>query len=170
MPTRTIFLLSSRNAPFQRMHFAIFIPSPTSPNAGRGTLINVVGAPMAGYKLEFERNHVPASRQHYQHYELFPIGEVNVQHIVDSEDEVHSVDDSPRGEIEIVATQVKQPGISENFLAPVNDTTNRRCQEWTMDYVRHLVKKGIIGEEAVEIVQGRRDPPEHGIGLKAGQR
>lgn len=105
------------------MHFAIFIPSPTSPNAGRGTLINVVGAPMAGYKLEFERNHVPASRQHYQHYELFPIGEVNVQHIVDSEDEVHSVDDSPRGEIEIVATQVKQPGISENFLAPVNDVS-----------------------------------------------
>lgn len=76
---------------------------------------------MAGYKLEFERNHVPASRQHYQHYELFPIGQVDSVNIVDSEDEVYSVDDSPRGEVEIAAAQVKPPGISENSLAPVND-------------------------------------------------
>lgn len=123
MPTRLIYLLSSQNAPFQRAHFAIFIPSPSplSPNNERGTLINVVGTPMAGYKLEFERNHVPASRQHYQHYGLFPIEQVDSVNIVDSEDEVHSVDDSPRGEVEIAAAQVKPPGISENFLAPVND-------------------------------------------------
>lgn len=39
-----------------------------------------------------------------------------------------------------------------------------------MEYVRLLVKKGIIAEEAVNIVQGKRDPPGHGIGLSAVQR
>jgi len=57
-----------------------------------------------------------------------------------------------------------------------------------MDYVRLLVKRGIIGEKAVGIVQKRdppghgvigekavgivqkRDPPGHGVGLRAVQR
>jgi hypothetical protein len=35
-----------------------------------------------------------------------------------------------------------------------------------MEYVRHLVAKGYIGPEAVEIVQSKRDPFTHGIGLR----
>lgn len=35
-----------------------------------------------------------------------------------------------------------------------------------MDYVRYLVAKGNIGAEAIEIVQSKRDPPTHGIGLR----
>ena len=49
-------------------------------------------------------------------------------------------------------------------------TTNRRCQEWTTDYVKRLVAVGYIGEEAVGIVQAQRDPPSHGIGLQAAGR
>jgi hypothetical protein len=40
-----------------------------------------------------------------------------------------------------------------------------------MEYVRHLVAKGLIGAEAIQVVQSKRDPPSHGIGLQpAGQR
>lgn len=38
-----------------------------------------------------------------------------------------------------------------------------------MEYVRYLVEKGYIGAEAVDIVQSQRDPPTHGIGLRAVQ-
>jgi hypothetical protein len=39
-----------------------------------------------------------------------------------------------------------------------------------MEYVRHLVAKGLIDEEAIEIVQSKRDPPTHGIGLRSVTR
>lgn len=44
-------------------------------------------------------------------------------------------------------------------------TTNKRCQEWTMEYVRHLVAKGLVDEKAIEVVQSERDSPAHGIGV-----
>jgi hypothetical protein len=44
--------------------------------------------------------------------------------------------------------------------------TNKRCQEWTMEYIRHLVAKHFIQPEAIQIVQSRRDPPTHGIRLQ----
>lgn len=35
-----------------------------------------------------------------------------------------------------------------------------------MEYIRKLVAKGYIGEEAIQIVQSKRDPPTHGVGLR----
>jgi hypothetical protein len=49
-------------------------------------------------------------------------------------------------------------------------TTNRRCQEWTMDFVKRLVQAGYIGQDAVDIVQSKRDPPSHGTGLRGAGR
>lgn len=46
-------------------------------------------------------------------------------------------------------------------------TTNRRCQEWTMEYIRHLVARDLIAAEAIQIIQAKRDPPSHGIGLRS---
>ncbi|KAK7745121.1 hypothetical protein SLS62_009920 [Diatrype stigma] len=45
-------------------------------------------------------------------------------------------------------------------------TTNRRCQEWTMEYLRRLRDLNYISPEAVELAQAERDPPTHGIGLR----
>lgn len=45
-------------------------------------------------------------------------------------------------------------------------TTNRRCQEWTMEFVRGLVAKEYIGDDAVDIVHSKRNPSTHGIGLR----
>ncbi|OJD20440.1 hypothetical protein ACJ73_08228, partial [Blastomyces percursus] len=61
-------------------------------------------------------------------------------------------DSSPKCAIEVAATQIPPSAISQNFLAPVNDTTNRRCQEWTMDYVRRLVHHQYLNENAIQIV------------------
>ncbi|CAI7674590.1 unnamed protein product [Penicillium palitans] len=165
MATRAIYLISARNTSFQRAHFSIFVPLATNPD--RGTKIHAVGTPMAGYVLEFKRNYNPSLDPHDQ---TFPIGQVDSSDIVDSPDAAPSIDSTPRGKIELAATQIPTPGINHNFMAPVNDTTNKRCQKWTMEYVRHLVAKGLIDEEAVEIVQSKRDSPVHGIGLRSVTR
>jgi hypothetical protein len=39
-----------------------------------------------------------------------------------------------------------------------------------MDFVKRLVQAGCIGEDAVDIVQSKRDPPSHGIGLQGAGR
>ncbi|KAJ5474903.1 hypothetical protein N7475_004469 [Penicillium sp. IBT 31633x] len=147
MTTRTVYLISARNTSFQRAHFSIFVPSASNPD--QGTKIHAVGAPMAGYILEFKRNYNPSLEIHDQ---MFPIGQVSSFDIIDSPN---------------AAPSIPTPGISNNFMAPVNDTNNKRCQEWTMEYVRYLVAKDLIGEEAIRIVESKRDPPTHGIGLRA---
>ncbi|PMD33309.1 hypothetical protein L207DRAFT_571503 [Hyaloscypha variabilis F] len=166
MDVRTLRLVSFRQSARMRAHFAIFVPSARDERIG--TLIHVVGAPMAGYRLEFKRNYCPDASN--QPHTVISIGQVYANHVVDSANDLQSIDDRPNGDIEVAATQVPPPRISENFLQPVNDTTNRRCQEWTTDYVRRLVDLGYIGEEAVNTVHAQRDPPSHGIGLQAAGR
>ena len=117
MSPRTISLIASRNAELQRAHFAIFVPAAANPD--QGTLIQAVGAPMMGYALEFKRNYALADSQ--ERYTMVSLGEVDPANIVDSTDDVKCSDSISRGNIEIAASQVPTPGMSENFLAPVND-------------------------------------------------
>ena len=181
MAPRTIYLVSCRNAAHQRAHFSIFVPYAADPEVG--TRIHAVGAPMAGYTLEFNRNYSPAASNQPQ--QTWAIGEVDSQHIVESTRTERTNDSKPQGDIEKAASQCPTPGISENFMAPVNQvsecisavwhggllvkptqTTNRRCQEWTIEFVNRLVQLGYIEQNAVNIVQSHRDPPNHGIGLR----
>ena len=113
-------LLFYRNSSRQRAHFAIFVPSGTDPD--RGTVIQAVGAPMVGYRLEFERNYSPILTQRW--HERYPIGEVSADNIVESTSAHDGSDDKPRDELEREAIQVTPPRISENFRAPVNDVSN----------------------------------------------
>ena len=117
MTFRTISLISSRNNAAQRSHFAIFVPAESNPD--QGTLIQAVGAPMTGYELEFTRNYSPAEET--EKYTAFPIGEIDSIHIVDPLPEDKGIDLTPQGDIETAAAEIPTPGISENFLAPVND-------------------------------------------------
>lgn len=119
MAPRTVSLIAYRNAATQRAHFAIFIPSPT--NQDIGTLIHVIGAPMAGYQLEFNRNYslVLTQQPHTRHV----IGQIDSQYIVDAADDAKSKDSTPKGAVELAASQVSPPGISQNFLAPINDVS-----------------------------------------------
>lgn len=119
MTMRTLYLISYRNVSSQRAHFAIWVPSAAQPE--KGTLIHVVGAPMAGYKLEFKRNYRYAATR--QSYEIFPIGQVHSANIVDSTDDDQKEDSDPKGNIEIAAAQVPPPRISQNIMAPVNDVS-----------------------------------------------
>lgn len=162
MTPRTISLITSRNAESQRSHFAIFVPAAANPD--QGTLIQAVGAPMMGYILEFKRNYSFADST--ERYTVVPVGAVDSANIVDSTDGIKSSDAVPRGNIEVAASEVPTPGMSENFLAPVNETTNKRCQEWTMEFVRALVGRGLLDSGAIRVVQSKRDPPSHGTGLQ----
>ncbi|BAE65154.1 unnamed protein product [Aspergillus oryzae] len=183
MAPRTIYLISTRSSKTQRAHFAIWVPSAQQPTSG--SLINVVGAPMIGFAHEFKRCYEPAGST--EPYEIWPIGEVDSAHIFDWPEGGCNIRTDPKGDLEIAAAQVPAPGVSRDTMAPVDhvcsfyllwclvllgcllltfemmQTTNRRCQEWTMDYVRYLVAKGYIGAEAIEIVQSKRDSPTHGL-------
>jgi hypothetical protein len=118
MSPRAIYLITSRNAEAQRAHFAIFVPA--AEQADRGTLIQAIGAPMTGYILEFKRNHSP-KEDSTEKYTMIEIGHVDSANIVDPTSGVKGSDGVPKGNIEIAASQVPTPGISDNFLAPVND-------------------------------------------------
>ncbi|MCJ1255127.1 hypothetical protein MMC24_002943 [Lignoscripta atroalba] len=164
MAIRTVYLVSARNTPWQRAHFSIFVPSAGTANPALGTIIHVVGAPMAGYSLEFKRNYAPELSN--EPHTMVPIGSVDESNIVDHASADTTIYSTPRGNLEIAASRIPPPRISQNFMAPVNDTTNRRCQEWTTEYVRRLVELGYISAGAIDIVQSLRDPPNHGIGLR----
>ncbi|EDN07708.1 hypothetical protein I7I51_04382 [Histoplasma capsulatum] len=94
---------------------------------------------------------------------------IDSQYIVDAANDAPSKDSTPKGAVELAAGQVPPPRISQNFLGPVDDTSqirNKRCQEGTMEYVRHLVHLQYLDAGAIQIVQSKRDPPTHGIGLQ----
>ncbi|KAL4947542.1 hypothetical protein BDW69DRAFT_199574 [Aspergillus filifer] len=150
----TIHLLTSRQSFRQRSHFAIFIPSPSATSTG--TLINVVGAPMVGFAHEFKRGYTPENGS-IDPYESHALGEVRDSHVFDSPEDVRRTDTEPKGDLERAAVQIPAPRASENFLAPVSQTT---------DYILLLVSKGYIDSTAIDIVQSKRDPPSHGIGLQ----
>ncbi|KAK5123974.1 hypothetical protein LTR85_002171 [Meristemomyces frigidus] len=177
MSRRPIYLAISRLNRSQRAHFAIFVPNEADadkdPNdrdvTCKGTLIHVVGTPMTGFVHEFKRNHDCGQAQPPR--TVVNLGSVDAAHISKPSYKTPSGDDIGWGALDKIALQVAAPRKSEDSLAPVDDLSNRRCQEWTMDYLRRLVEKGYIQSEAIAIAQSERDAPTHGIGLRsAGQR
>lgn len=125
MSPRAIYLIASRNAEAQRAHFAIFVPA--AGQTDRGSLIQAIGAPMTGYILEFKRNHSP-SEDSTEKYTMIEIGHVESENIVDSTSTAKCSDGIPKGNLEIAASQIPTPGISDNFLAPVNDVRTRHLR------------------------------------------
>lgn len=125
MSWHPIYLAKYRLSPFQRAHFAIFIPNledaSKHPNDRstlcKGTLINVVGAPMAGYIYEFKRDHCCAESKDLE--KLVQIGALQARAI--AEDELN--EQSTAEPFEKVALQLPAPGRNENFMAPVNNVS-----------------------------------------------
>lgn len=130
MASRPIWLVKCRQSKAQRAHFALFIPNASdaqkNPNDKavecRGTIIHVVGAPMAGYKHEFK--HFFDCRASPDVQEVIRLGSVDEHYIQDSD--VESIDGNALGILDKEALKIGPPGVSQNFLAPVNDVSPRR--------------------------------------------
>ncbi|KAK2836833.1 hypothetical protein FQN49_006681 [Arthroderma sp. PD_2] len=166
MTCRPVHLLTSRASSAQRKHFGVFIPFAKDPQ--NGTVIHVVGAPMVGYKLEFKRNFSPSTAQ--PPHKSVLIGHVVADLVTDGETNIDStvmeLDYTPKSELEKTASQLPPPPISKNFMAPVDGVYNRRCQEWTMEFIERLVSRKYIEAEALCTAESQRDPPTHGVGLQ----
>ncbi|KAF2801403.1 uncharacterized protein BDZ99DRAFT_344495, partial [Mytilinidion resinicola] len=158
MSYRTIYLLAFRRLSSQRAHFSIWVPY--QEGGETGTAIHVIGTPMSGYSLEFKRAYKPEYTEEPK--EMFAIGQINAENVHDWPG-TRQDDSTPIGNLEVVAAQIPPPRKSQNFLAPVNDTTNRRCQEWTTDFIRRLVETQYLDSSVLDQVQARRDPPTHGV-------
>lgn len=181
------FLIGCSRSSTQRAHFSIFIPSSPDYTVDKATLgvkLHVVGTPMMGFELEVRKDYNPAQEQSLSFQ--VGLGDVSIGEGKTVEDVV--------AEFVKVAERIPPPRKSENFLAPVNNVsckfhlkryllllgdpandchhqiTNRRCQEWTMDFVRKLVQSGWLPAAALDEVQRNRDPPSHGIGLRPVKR
>ncbi|GAB1200017.1 hypothetical protein APSETT444_009377 [Aspergillus pseudonomiae] len=117
MAPRDIFLVSIRRTTNIRAHFAIWAPSAS--DSENGSLIEVVGTPMEGFKHQFRRGHAPTPIS--KKYAMWPIGTVDSAHIYDWPHGFTATHEDPRGDLETTACQVPAPRASENFMAPVND-------------------------------------------------
>jgi hypothetical protein len=171
-----------------RAHFAIFIPNgediEKDPNDREakctGHQIHVTGEPFNGYYLEFKRNHSVGAERDLEKAVL--IGHVESKYVVDTEDRKFVPNQRVLGTLDTVAASIPAPGPNEDVRAPVNDIcgcditctpsgltifqrTNRRCQEWTMEFVRTLTGPQFryLYESASATVQAERDEPTHGI-------
>jgi hypothetical protein len=116
MSSCTLFLVSFRQIARERAHFAIFVP--IDDGGERGTLIHVVGTPVSGFTLQFERNWRPSMTN--RHFERVELGAVLVTNISNYADGSRFTDDRPQGRLETEATRVQPPGISQSILAPVD--------------------------------------------------
>ncbi|KAI9763037.1 MAG: hypothetical protein M4579_000101 [Chaenotheca gracillima] len=117
-----------------------------------------------GFVLNFKRNYNPGLSEDTQDSVL--IGEVQDHHVIDAPFEAPAIETTAKDDLEKVAAQVQPPRASQNFMAPVDGVQNRRCQKWTIDFVRRLVQLGYISPEAIDVVQIQRDPPSFGVGLR----
>ncbi|KAJ4408642.1 hypothetical protein N0V82_009657 [Gnomoniopsis sp. IMI 355080] len=173
---RKIYLLKFRNNSKQRWHFAIYLQNPAYENVdpadktkhSYGHLIHVVGTPMNGYIHEFVTNFAPERTASLREAPLLGKITVPAGYIIDpaNDDENHEKRHVAQDQLEKAASTVAPPRKSENFMAPVDGVKNRRCQEWTMDFLKLLVTKGFITQSAYAIAQAQRDPPSHGVGLQ----
>lgn len=124
---------------------------------------------MSGFRHEFKRGYDPGLTT--QPYQTWPIGQVDSSHIADWPSGVRATDTNPIGDIELAAVQVPAPGISENFMAPVNDVcsfiflhTQPVAHVWVVaDHKQKMPKvdygihsppgfEGYIGTQDIEIV------------------
>jgi hypothetical protein len=115
--TRPVYLALFRNNKIQRAHFAIFIPNagfvlqdPNNRSLGecKGTLIHVIGAPMAGYRHEFRRAYDIGQSKELER--TVRIGETGEGYIKDFD--VYIKDDQPTGVLERQARLIRPPPIS----------------------------------------------------------
>ena len=77
MSTRTIYLIIYPGQPGQRAHFGIWVPY--EEGRSEGTVIYVIGAPIAGFSLEFKRKYNPTETSRAP--SLVPIGSVLSQNV-----------------------------------------------------------------------------------------
>ena len=129
MASRPIWLAKFRSTALQRAHFALFVPSDAyieqDPNDRIkpcvGTLIHVVGLPMAGFRHEFKRNYDISQTTRLE--KMVRIGWLESKLVYDPETQVVTVEDTARGQLDNEATKLPAPGKSKNFMAPVNNVT-----------------------------------------------
>lgn len=95
---------------------------PYSENGAKGTKIHVVGTPMTGFVLEFNRGYDPAASD--QRSELISLGPVAIRHVYDYEG-IPALDTSPHGDLENTAAEIPAPRASKNIFAAVNDVRIR---------------------------------------------
>lgn len=94
---------------------------------------------MVGYKLEIKRNYPLGmiKEPHTRHH----IGQIDRQYVADTPDDIQGDDSTPRGTIELVASQVPPPRISQNFMAPVNEVNQNNICVLICSLIRYSVPR-----------------------------
>ncbi|CAG7555714.1 unnamed protein product [Fusarium equiseti] len=166
MPQTSVYLAKFSSGPSKRSHFGIFFPNPDYdrvdlPNDFRsqatvGIQIHVVGEPlMAGYMLEMKRHFDIQNDRELK--ALVPLGSIDSSNLHRDESLDTMIRDYvPKSIVERLADSVPPPPRGQDVRAPIDGVNTKRCQEWTMEFLKLLTQKGLISPEAVGIAQGER--------------
>ncbi|OCL14980.1 hypothetical protein AOQ84DRAFT_420483 [Glonium stellatum] len=168
-PTRPILLIIY-HSPLFPAHWSLYIHSARSRETG--TRIHVTGDLLTGFTHEFVRHY--NLRAETRSYSLLALGSVPSSIVEGEKDEEHSgeagrgsnqqetIDQSPRNALERVAMRIEAPGKSLRGVACSEGRERRvevkNCQTWLKDLVQELVGEGMLGETALEVVDGA---PKH---------
>lgn len=140
---------------------------------------------MTGFFHEFKRNYNTLDDNTL--VTAVHLGAIEPSLHVDPSTAEFSLDRAALGALDAAALRVPCPGKSD-VRAPVDGVyvlllsaavvcgtnlshgkvLNKRCQEWTMEYVQLLVSLGYLDHGAIQLVQDQRDPPTHGVMLRRG--
>ncbi|KAM4065821.1 hypothetical protein HRG_012919 [Hirsutella rhossiliensis] len=171
MAPRTIYLAKYRSGS-QRAHFAIFVPNSAGNHIDLEkefrsvncpvTVIHVVGEPlMSGFALEIKRNY--DGKYSLQLEKVTALGSIDSAHIFEPPNKEVKTESITRCKLEREAAQVPPPPKGQDLRAPIDGVKTKRCQEWTMEFLKRLVTEGLLTAEAVGIAEKERDPPTLGI-------
>ncbi|KAG8631132.1 hypothetical protein KVT40_000272 [Elsinoe batatas] len=163
-PHLPLYLAKYQPTPSQRRHFGIFIPYPSHadhdpddrPAPILGSQIHVIGNPMSGSVHEFKRAFNPFAKGE-RCEKLVLLGFIDGEFCSDGPEGVEGVvrDHVPRSRVERKAVRVEAPRGGRMCWRGWMRGKNRRCQEWTMDFLKRLVEKGWVDEGAVRVAEGR---------------
>ncbi|KAF2225527.1 hypothetical protein BDZ85DRAFT_316700 [Elsinoe ampelina] len=170
-----LYLAKYQPTPSQRRHFGVFIPYPShahhDPNDKTtpilGCQMHVIGNPMSGFVHEFKRAFNPFAEGE-KCEKLVLLGYINGSLCSDGHNGGGEVvrERVPRSGVEREAVGVEAPRGGQDVLERVDGVKNRRCQEWTMEFLKRLVVKGWVEGDVVEVAEGERDEPGFGVGLR----
>ena len=120
---------------------------------------------MTGYCHEFQRTYRCDSDDNLGY--AVRLGTVDAKYVPDPADEKYSVDQTltGKGTLDELATRVRAPGPTQDFLNPANAESIKDCQTWALEYVRLLVSCGYIDGGAIEIAESQVEQAK-AVGLK----
>ncbi|KAF2006022.1 hypothetical protein P154DRAFT_482770 [Amniculicola lignicola CBS 123094] len=146
-------------SPIFAAHWALFLPSPSSPDQKHGLRIHADGSPLTGFTLVVEEAY--DLREETGRWKRIELGDLRVSgsgSVGGGVAEEGQEEEKVRGALRQMASSVPVPGKTLRSVGergvPERRVTIQNCQTWVREVVLKMIEEGMLGEEALPIVDG----------------